>query len=100
MPESELDPFTFYGVSTYCSALVDDGNGEDTEVDTEVDTGDNTGDNTGDHVSATPDVTSVLEKLKTLNSEDIKQEVAAELNNNITLVVEENSNNSPSESTN
>ena len=80
--------------------VVDDGNGEDTEVDTEVDTGDNTGDNTGDHVSATPDVTSVLEKLKTLNSEDIKQEVAAELNNNITLVVEENSNNSPSESTN
>ncbi len=27
LPESELDPFTFYGVSTYCSALVDDGNG-------------------------------------------------------------------------
>jgi predicted phage tail protein len=29
LPESELDPFTFYGVSTYCSALVDDGNGGD-----------------------------------------------------------------------
>ena len=27
IPESELDPFTFYGVSTYCSALVDDGDG-------------------------------------------------------------------------
>ena len=27
LPESELDPFTFQGVSTYCSALVDDGNG-------------------------------------------------------------------------
>ena len=27
LPESELDPFTFYGVSTYCSALVDDGEG-------------------------------------------------------------------------
>jgi len=27
LPESELDPYTFYGVSTYCSALVDDGNG-------------------------------------------------------------------------
>ena len=27
IPESELDTFTFYGVSTYCSALVDDGNG-------------------------------------------------------------------------
>ena len=51
-------------------------------------------------VSATPDVSSVLEKLKTLNSEEIKEEVTAELNNNITLVVEENSNNSPSESTN
>jgi len=27
LPESELDPQTFYGVSTYCSALVDDGDG-------------------------------------------------------------------------
>ena len=27
LPESELDPFTFHGVSTYCSALVDDGDG-------------------------------------------------------------------------
>ena len=66
----------------------EDGNGGD-----DVDENDN-------NVSATPDVSSVLEKLKTLNSEDIKQEVAAELNNNITLVVEENSNNSSSESTN
>lgn len=61
----------------------------------------NSGDTENDNsVSATPDVSSVLEKLKTLNSDDIKEEVAAELNNNITLVVEENSNNSPSESTN
>ena len=57
--------------------------------------------NTSDdnNVSATPDVSSVLEKLKTLNSDEIKEEVAAELNNNITLVVEENSK-SPSETTN
>ena len=27
IPESELNPFTFFGVSTYCSALVNDGNG-------------------------------------------------------------------------
>ena len=27
LPESDLDPFTFYGVSTYCSALVDDADG-------------------------------------------------------------------------
>ena len=56
---------------------------------------DNSGDN--NDVSAAPDVTSVLEKLKTLNSEEIKEEVKAELNNNITLVVEE-SNGSSSES--
>ena len=77
-----------------------DVNGEDTVDDTVDDTINETVNETGDDVSATPDVTSVLEKLKTLNSEDIKQEVAAELNNNITLVVEENSNSSPSESTN
>ena len=52
------------------------------------------------NVSATPDVTNVLEKLKTLNSEAIKEEVAAELNNNITLVVEENTNKTTGESTN
>lgn len=52
------------------------------------------------NVSATPDVTNVLEKLKTLNSETIKEEVAAELNNNITLVVEENTNKTTGESTN
>jgi len=27
IPESELDPYTFYSVSTYCTALVDDANG-------------------------------------------------------------------------
>ena len=27
LPESELDVFSFYGISTYCSALVDDGDG-------------------------------------------------------------------------
>jgi len=27
LPENDLDVFTFYGVSTYCSALVDDGEG-------------------------------------------------------------------------
>ena len=66
-----------------------------------VEDGDDDGDDDGNennNVSATPDVSSVLEKLKTLNSEDIKQEVTAELNNNITLVVEENSNNSNAES--
>ena len=52
---------------------------------------DNEGNDEGDDndVSATPDVSSVLEKLKTLNSDEIKEEVAAELNNNITLVVED-----------
>lgn len=54
------------------------------------DEGDDEDGNDNDNVSATPDVSSVLEKLKTLNSDEIKEEVAAELNNNITLVVEEN----------
>ena len=60
------------------------------------DEGDNEGDNEdgNDDVSATPDVSRVLEKLKTLNSDEIKEEVAAELNNNITLVVEENTKSS------
>ena len=49
-------------------------------------------------VTASPDVSSVLDKLKTLNSNEIKQEVKAELNNNITLVVEESSNNTSNES--
>ena len=51
-------------------------------------------DDGNDDVSATPDVSSVLEKLKTLNSDEIKEEVAAELNNNITLVVEDNAKSS------
>ena len=70
---------------------------DDEVVEDGGDDGDDDG-NENNNVSATPDVSSVLEKLKTLNSEDIKQEVTAELNNNITLVVEENSNNSNAES--
>ena len=68
---------------------------EDEEVVEDGDN-DNEGDDEGDdnNVSATPDVSSVLEKLKTLNSDEIKEEVAAELNNNITLVVEENAKSS------
>lgn len=70
------------------------------EEDGEEENGEEDTENDNDDISATPDVSSVLDKLKTLNSEDIKQEVAAELNNNITLVVDENSNNSPSDSAN
>ena len=82
---------------------------EDENVVEDSDNGDDGNDGGGDdgndeggddnNVSATPDVSSVLEKLKTLNSDEIKEEVAAELNNNITLVVEENSKSS-SETTN
>ena len=65
---------------------------EDEEVvedgENDIDEGNDEGDD--NDVSATPDVSSVLDKLKTLNSDEIKEEVAAELNNNITLVVEEN----------
>ena len=64
---------------------------EDVDVDV-VEDGDEGGDD--NNVSATPDVSSVLEKLKTLNSDEIKEEVAAELNNNITLVVEESTKSS------
>ena len=64
---------------------------EDEEV---VEDGDNDNEGDDNNVSATPDVSSVLEKLKTLNSDEIKEEVAAELNNNITLVVEENAKSS------
>jgi hypothetical protein len=53
---------------------------------------------TSDGISS--DISGVLDKLKTLNSDEIKEEVAAELNNNITLVVEETSNSSEKESTN
>lgn len=72
---------------------------EDVEEDVEVDVEEDV-ESDNNNISATPDVNNVLEKLKTLNSEDIKQEVTAELNNNITLVVEETNNDSPSESTN
>ena len=68
--------------------IVEDEVVEDGDNDNE---GNDEGNDEGDDndVSATPDVSSVLEKLKTLNSDEIKEEVAAELNNNITLVVED-----------
>ena len=47
--------------------------GEHETVDNTInETVNNTVNETGDNVTATPDVTSVLEKLKTLNSQDIK----------------------------
>ena len=54
----------------------------------------------GSFNETTTDINSVLDKLKSLNSDEIKSEVAAELNNNITLVVEDNVNSSNGESTN
>jgi len=61
--------------------VVDDGS-VDSEVNDDVD---------GDVVetSTTADISNVLDKLKTLNSDTIKNEVSEELNNNVTLTVSE-----------
>ena len=75
---------------------VDDNSVDDNSVDDNADNQELA--ETSDGISS--DISGVLDKLKTLNSDEIKEEVAAELNNNITLVVEENSNSSEKESTN
>lgn len=85
-------------------------NVDDENVDDDNDDNQSVGDNSveasnqesldGSFNETTTDINSVLDKLKTLNSDEIKSEVAAELNNNITLVVEENVNSSNGESTN
>lgn len=85
-------------------------NVDDENVDDDNDDNQSVGDNSveasnqesldGSFNETTTDINSVLDKLKTLNSDEIKSEVAAELNNNITLVVEDNVNSSNGESTN
>ena len=78
---------------------VDDNSVEDTD-----DQDDQNNDNNTELVEPSDEsstsISSVLDRLKTLNSEEIKEEVAAELNNNITLVVEESKDSSHKESTN
>jgi len=71
--------------------VVDDGS-VDSEVNDDVDGDDVDGDDVdGDVVetSTTADISNVLDKLKTLNSDTIKNEVSEELNNNVTLTVSE-----------
>ena len=85
-------------------------NVDDENVDDDNDDNQSVGDNSveasnkesldGSFNETTTDINSVLDKLKTLNSDEIKSEVAAELNNNITLVVEENVNSNNGESSN
>ena len=77
---------------------------EESVDDNSVEDEDNQNDNENEELAETSDgissdISGVLDKLKTLNSDEIKEEVAAELNNNITLVVEESSNSSEKEST-
>ena len=85
------------------TSLLDDGSVE--SVNSEVDGDDVDGDDVdGDDVdgdavdvddsdvvesSTTADISSVLDKLKTLNNDSIKKEVTEELNNNVTLTVSE-----------
>jgi len=65
---------------------VDDVDGGDVDGD-DVD-GDDVDDNVVESSTAA-DISSVLDKLKTLNSDSIKNEVTEELNNNVTLTVSE-----------
>jgi len=64
----------------------DDVDGDDVDGD-DVD-GDDVDDNVVESSTAA-DISSVLDKLKTLNSDSIKNEVTEELNNNVTLTVSE-----------
>ena len=78
---------------------------EESVDDNSVEDEDNQNDNENEELAETSDgissdISGVLDKLKTLNSDEIKEEVTAELNNNITLVVEESSKSSEKESTN
>ena len=75
---------------------VDGSSGESVNDDVDdvddVDGGDVDGDDVDDNVvesSTAADISSVLDKLKTLNSDSIKNEVTEELNNNVTLTVSE-----------
>ena len=75
--------------------VVDDGS-VDSEVNDDVDGDDADDDVDGDDVdgdvvetSTTADISNVLDKLKTLNNDSIKNEVTEELNNNVTLTVSE-----------
>ena len=83
-------------VSDENNSFIDEGessvNEDNTSVVNDEDIVDD--ENENDDVTASPDVSSVLEKLKTLNNKEIKEEVTAELEKNITLVVEENVNTS------
>lgn len=72
-------------------------------VNDDVDGGDVDGDDVDgdDNVvesSTAADISSVLDKLKTLNSDSIKNEVKEELNNNVTLAVSETSTEEEKES--
>ena len=86
-------------VSDENNSFIDEGessvNEDDTSVVNDEDIVDD--ENENEDVTASPDVSSVLEKLKTLNNKEIKEEVTAELEKNITLVVEESVNTSPND---
>ena len=86
-------------VSDENNSFIDEGessvNEDDTSVVNDEDIVDD--ENENEDVTASPDVSSVLEKLKTLNNKEIKEEVTAELEKNITLVVEESVSTSPND---
>ena len=67
-------------------------------VNDDVDGGDVDGDDNVVESSTAADISSVLDKLKTLNSDSIKNEVKEELNNNVTLTVSETSTEEEKES--
>ena len=81
-------------VSDENNSFIDEGESSVNEDDTSVVNDEDIveDENENEDVTASPDVSSVLEKLKTLNNNEIKEEVTAELEKNITLVVEENVN--------
>lgn len=88
--DSKLDEESVVEESVDDNSVEDEDNQNDNENEKSAETSD----------GISSDISGVLDKLKTLNSDEIKEEVAAELNNNITLVVEETSNSSEKESTN
>ena len=81
-------------VSDENNSFIDEGESSVNEDDTSVVNDEDIveDENENEDVTASPDVSSVLEKLKTLNNKEIKEEVTAELEKNITLVVEESVN--------
>jgi len=85
--ESGLDMNTI----TFNNGISVDGSSVES-VNDDVDGDDVDGDDVDDNVvesSTAADISSVLDKLKTLNSDSIKNEVTEELNNNVTLTVSE-----------